>query len=69
VSPDDAAVEIEHLFALVRARYGERLTADQLADLHQTVESIVQTARALRSVRLPNTTEPYAPFAPYRVDP
>jgi hypothetical protein len=69
VSADDAAAEVEHLFALVRERYGDRLTAEQLADLRQTVDGIVQTARALRAVRLPNAAEPYAPFVPYRADP
>jgi len=69
MAADDVAAEVEHLFAIVRARYSDRLTAEQLADVRQTVEGIVQTARALRAVRLPNTTEPYAPFAPYRADP
>ncbi len=66
--PDRAAAEIEVLFALVHARYGERLTEEQLAELRDHVASLVERARALRAVRLKNSDEPAQPFAPFRAD-
>ena len=66
--PGDADVEteVERLFALVRARYENRLTADQLDEVRKGVEATVRTARALRAVRLRNADEPGQPFVPYR---
>lgn len=46
--------EAEVLFALVRQRYGDRLTPEQLDDLRKGVEAAVETARAVRAVRLDN---------------
>jgi hypothetical protein len=60
--------EVEELFALVRARYGERLSAAQLDEVRKGVEGIVQAARALRAVRLESSDEPFQPFIPYRAD-
>jgi len=63
--PDD---EVEVLFALVRQRYGSRLTAAELEGVRQGIESIVATVRALRAVRLTNADEPFPPFVPFRAD-
>jgi hypothetical protein len=60
--------EVEVLFALVRQRYGSRLTAAELAGVRQGVESIVATVRALRARRLTNADEPFPPFVPFRAD-
>jgi hypothetical protein len=60
--------EVEALVALVRARYGARLTGEQLAALRDQVASQVARARVLRAVRLANADEPAQPFAPYRSD-
>ena len=65
---DEFAMEIDALFALVRARYGARLTAEQLDEVRKGVVALVETARALRSVKLGNTDEPMQPFAPFRAD-
>ncbi len=62
----DAAAQVERLFALVRERYGDRLTAAELEEVRKGVEGVVQAARALRAVRLENTDEPFPPFIPYR---
>ena len=67
-APDPAAAEVEALFALVRARYGERVDAAQLAELRGIVASAVERARALRAIRLKNSDEPAQPFAPFRAD-
>ena len=65
----DIRVEVEALFALVRARSGDRLTAEQLDEVKKGVEGVVKAARALRAVRLENSDEPMPPFVPYRADP
>jgi len=61
--------EVERLFALVRWRYGDRLTPAELDEVRKGVEGVVQTARALRAVRLESSDEPFSPFIPYRADP
>jgi hypothetical protein len=63
--PDHDA-EVEGLFALVRDRYGDRLTHAQLDDVKKGVEGTVRLARALRAVKLQNADEPFPPFVPYR---
>ena len=65
----DPDIEVERRFALVRERYGDRLTPAQLDEVRKGVQGIVQTARALRAVRLENSNEPMQPFIPYRADP
>jgi hypothetical protein len=60
--------EIARLFALVRDRYGERLSAAELEGVRQGVEAVVDAARALRAVRLDEADEPMQPFVPYRAD-
>ena len=64
-SPDP---EVEQLFALVRARYGQRLTAAELDEVRKGVAAVVEAGRALRAVRLRNSDEPFQPFVPYRAD-
>jgi hypothetical protein len=65
---DDASDEVERLFALVRDRYGSRLTPGELEELRKVVEGIVQAMRALRAVKLESSDEPFQPFTPYRAD-
>jgi len=66
---EPARSEIDALFALVRRRYGDRLTVEQLAAVRVGIEGIVETSRALRAVRLRNSDEPVQPFAPFRAEP
>jgi len=65
-SPSDASAEVERLFALVRERYGDRLTPTQLEEVQKGVEGAVLAARILRAVKLRNADEPFSPFVPYR---
>jgi hypothetical protein len=58
--------EVDALLALVRQRYGARLTAAELDGVRQGIEGIVRMVGALRAVRLQNADEPYPPFAPFR---
>ena len=68
-APEAIRPEVETMLALVRERYGSRLTADELAGVRTAIEGIVQAAHALRAVRLTNADEPGQPFAAYRADP
>jgi len=61
--------EADALFEIVRQRYGDRLTREQLDELRKIVQGQVEAARALRAVRLTNADEPMQPFAPYRAEP
>jgi hypothetical protein len=66
--PPPGSSEIDRLFALIKDRYGARLTPAQLDEVRRGVEAIVNGARALRAVRLGNADEPMQPFAPFRGD-
>jgi hypothetical protein len=59
---------LEHLFALVRERYGARLTEAELGEVRKGVEAIAHAGRALRAVRLDGSDEPMQPFSPFRAD-
>jgi hypothetical protein len=63
-----AKAEVEALFALVSARYGARLDAQQLEGVRKAIEGIVEQARAVRAVRLGNADEPTTAFRAYRAD-
>jgi hypothetical protein len=56
--------EAEILFTLVRARYGSRLTAEELEALRSGLGAIVDGVRALRAVRLENGDGPVLPRRP-----
>ena len=62
------AREAEALFELVRVRYGDRLTPEQLESVRRGVAAIVEQAAALRAVRLGNADEPVQRFVPFRAD-
>jgi hypothetical protein len=60
--------EVEARLAIVRARYGARLTPEQLAEIRSVVEGLVKGARQMRAIRLQSSDEPMPPFAPFRAD-
>jgi hypothetical protein len=62
------ASEVDLRFALVRHRYGDRLTPEQLDGLRRSVEAIAEMVAALRAVRLTNADEPLPRFIPFRAD-
>ena len=68
MSPARDPGEVDLLLALVRHRYGARLTAAQVEALRQGVEAVVDLAAAVRAVPLTNADEPLAPFTPFRAD-
>jgi hypothetical protein len=66
--PGSAEREVELRLSLLRLRYGDRLSAEQVDDLRRTVEGIVAQVRALRAVPLVNADEPLPRFVPLRGD-
>jgi len=63
-APATPPAEADLLFALVRERYGSRLTPEQLTAIRQLVMGIVDDARALRAVPLANADAPLLPTPP-----
>lgn len=63
-SSKDPMAEI--MFEMVRSRYGDRLTDDQLDEVRDGVAAAEALAEELRKVRLSNSVEPHALFQPYR---
>ena len=63
---DTASREARALFSLVRDRYGDRLSPEELEEVRKGVEAIVEAAEALRAVKLENSDEPFSVFKPYR---
>jgi hypothetical protein len=59
---------VDALLALVRQRYGSRLTDAELDGVRQGIRSIVTAVQALRAVRLRNADEPAPSFVPIRED-
>ena len=66
--PGRHASEVDLRLALVRHRYGGRLSPEQIDDLRRAVEAIVEQAAALGTVRLANSDEPLARFEPFLAD-
>jgi len=60
--------ESEHLFNIIKERYGERLSEDELAEVRKGVDRMVEAAEKLREIRLENGDEPFFVFRPYRGD-
>jgi hypothetical protein len=58
--------EAEFLFKMVKGRYGDRLSAEELEEVRKGVEAIAEAAEAMRSVKLGNGTEPFSIFKPYK---
>jgi len=61
---NDEMAETECLIELVKQRYGDRLDAEQMADVKKTVQDIRKMTDALRSVKLENSDEPVTRFIP-----
>jgi hypothetical protein len=66
--PDRQARETDLRLALIRERYGDRLTTEQLDVLRKAVGAIVEAAVALRAITLSNADEPGQRFSAYRAD-
>ena len=66
--PDENKKEsrTDMLFMIVKAKYGDRLTDEQLKEVRSGVDGVEDLAVELRKVRLTNAVEPFANFQPYR---
>jgi hypothetical protein len=56
------------LYDMLKRRYGERLSPEELEEVKKGVENIRKAADKLRSVNLQNSDGPPALFVPYRKD-
>jgi hypothetical protein len=56
--------EADILFLLLRERYGNRLTLEELQAVRNGLAAIVEGAQSLRSVRLENGDSPLLPRRP-----
>jgi hypothetical protein len=59
-------VECEAAFDLLMHRYGDRLTPEMVDGLRGSVEAVVKTVAAVRSVKLENGDAPLLGFTPVR---
>ena len=58
--------DADALLALLKGRYGGRLTDEQLEELRKSVEAASGRAAQMRSVPLANGDEPAFVFRPFR---
>ena len=58
--------EVDALVELLKGRYGDRLTDEQLSELRKAVEAASERAAQMRSVPLGNGDEPAFVFTPFR---
>ena len=57
---------VDPLFQLIKSRYGDRLTTQQLDEVRIGIQGVADLAEELRQVRLDNADEPFAIFQPYQ---
>jgi hypothetical protein len=57
--------ETEILFTLIKTRFGDRVTPEELEEIMKGLTAILDAAKALRSVKLENGDEPHQFFKPY----
>jgi hypothetical protein len=62
----DSDKETSILMELVKERYGEKLTEEQLEHVENSLIRVMDAGKALREVPLENSDEPYNVFRPYR---
>ena len=61
---DDRA---EQMMAVLRQRYGDRLTEDELDEVSEAAKAIVQASEDMREVQLGHGDSPFS-VPPYRED-
>ena len=54
----------EHLIALIKERYGNRLTPQELDEVRVSLTAILDGADVMRAVKLENGDEPNQTFKP-----
>lgn len=56
--------QAEHLLAIIRTRYGDRVTPDELEEIKKSLTAILDASTAMRAVKLENGDEPHQTFKP-----
>jgi hypothetical protein len=59
-------VEVENLFQIIKDRYGQRLTREELDEVKRALETNFDTALSMRVIELKNSDEPFTIFKPIR---
>jgi hypothetical protein len=62
---DRESKESEHRFELVKIRYADHLSEEELEEISNGVETIVKAAEAMKAVKLENSDEPFSVFKPF----
>ena len=57
--------ETEILFNLIKTRFGDRVTTEELEEMRKGLTAILDAVTALRSVKLENGDEPHQFFKPH----
>ena len=65
---ESASPEADQLFEIVKRRYCDGLTDDELSKVRASVGNVVKAAEALRAVELEVAKEPRAVFVPFSPD-
>ena len=65
---DETSFDMAYMFNIVKQRFGDRLTAEELEEVQEAVEGIGKMTASLRAVKLNNGDEPFTRFVPYRKD-
>lgn len=54
------------MFDMVKSRYGDRLSPEEVDEVRKGVRALAEAAEALRAVKLDPSEEPLSVFTPYR---
>jgi hypothetical protein len=61
---NEESKESKYRFELVKGRYGDHLSEEELDEVSKGVDTIVKATEAMRAVKLENSDEPYFVFKP-----
>lgn len=56
--------EADILFTLIKTRYGDRVTPDELEEIRKSLAAILAATAAIRAIKLDNADEPHQTFKP-----
>ncbi len=56
--------EAEALLELIKTRYGDRLTPEELVEVRGSLQAILDAVASMRKIKLENGDEPYQFFKP-----
>ncbi len=56
--------EVETLLELIKTRFGDRLTPEELIEVRGSLQAILDAVASMRKIKLKNDDEPYQFFEP-----